>query len=71
MGYKGTLRAIEAAKRRQERESERRAREQAKLSAIEQARLEVEGYERHLVDKLGIARLIHQSRLSSTSSAST
>ena len=48
MGYKGTLRAIEAAKRRQERESERRAREQAKLSAIEQARLEVEGYERHL-----------------------
>lgn len=48
MGYKGTLRAIQAAERRQERESERRAKEQAKLSAIEQARLEVESHEREL-----------------------
>jgi hypothetical protein len=48
MGYKGTLRDIQAAQRRQERESERRAKEQAKLSAIEQARLEVEDHERHL-----------------------
>lgn len=55
MGYRGTLRAIQAAERRQQRElqqrlheSERRAREQAKLSAIEQARLEVESHERDL-----------------------
>jgi hypothetical protein len=48
MGYKGTLRAIQAAERRQERESERRAKEQAKLSTIEQARLEVESHEREL-----------------------
>ena len=48
MGYKGTLRAIQAAERRQQRESERRAKDQARLSAIEQARLEVESHEREL-----------------------
>ena len=55
MGWKATLRAMEADKRRQERESqkrqrelEQRAKEQAKLSAIEQARLEVETFENHL-----------------------
>lgn len=49
------MRAIQAAERRQQREAqkrlrelERRAREQAKLSAIEQARLEVEAYENRL-----------------------
>src|SRR5882724_8135046 len=52
MGPKGTLRSYEATVRRQERESqkrqrelERRAKEQAKLSALEQARLEVDTYE--------------------------
>ena len=55
MGWKATLRAMEADKRRQERESqkrqrelEQRAKEQAKLSAIEQARLEVETFENQL-----------------------
>lgn len=61
MGYRGTLRAIQAAERRQQRESqqrlreaERRAREQAKLSAIEQARLEVEEYEHQLAVLLSV-----------------
>jgi hypothetical protein len=47
-----TLRAIQAAERRRQREAQKRqrqldrqARAQAKLSAIEQARLEVETYE--------------------------
>jgi len=55
MGWKGTLKAIQAAERRQQRDSqkrlrelERQAKEQAKLSAIEQARLEVETYESEL-----------------------
>jgi hypothetical protein len=52
MGPKGTLRAYEAAVRRHEREAQkqqrelaRRAQEQAKLSVLEQARLEVDTYE--------------------------
>ena len=52
MGYSATLRAIQAAERRQQRgsqkrlrELERQTKEQAKLSAIEQARLEVETFE--------------------------
>lgn len=52
MGWKAALRAIEAQQRRQQREAqkrqrelERRANEQAKLSALEQARLEVETHE--------------------------
>ena len=55
MGWKGTLRAYEAAQRRQQRDAQKRQRElerqnkeQAKLSAIEQARLEVETYENRL-----------------------
>src|SRR6266568_7450395 len=55
MGYKATVRAMEAALRRQQRESKRRLREleaqakvQAKLSVIEQARLEVETFEKQL-----------------------
>jgi hypothetical protein len=55
MGWQVTMRAIQAAERRQQREAqkrlrelERRAREQAKLSEIEQARLEVETYENRL-----------------------
>jgi len=55
MGYQATIRAMEAAQRRQQRESQRRlrelerqAKEQAKLSAIEQARLEVETFEEQL-----------------------
>jgi hypothetical protein len=52
MGWKGTLRAMEAAQRRKQRDAQKRQRElerqnkeQAKLSAIEQARLEVETHE--------------------------
>jgi len=52
MGHSATLRAIQAAERRQQRDSQKRLRElerqakgQAKLSAIEQARLEVETFE--------------------------
>lgn len=52
MGWKATLKAIQAAERRQQRDAqkrhrelERQAKEQAKLSAIEQARLEVETFE--------------------------
>lgn len=55
MGPRGILRALEADERRRQREAqkhqrelERRHREQAKLSAIEQAHLEVETYENHL-----------------------
>src|SRR5947199_10856666 len=55
MGPRGTLRALEADERRRDREAqrsqrelERRNRDQAKLSAIEQARLEVETYENRL-----------------------
>jgi hypothetical protein len=55
MGWQGTLRAIRATERRQQREAqkrqrelERRAKDQAKLSAIEQARLAVETYENQL-----------------------
>jgi len=52
MGWKGTLKTIQAAERRQQRDAqkrlrelERQSKEQAKLSAIEQARLEVATYE--------------------------
>jgi hypothetical protein len=55
MGPTGLLRALEAEERRrqrtaqkQQRELERRKREDAKLSAIEQAHLEVETYENNL-----------------------
>src|SRR5262245_35537608 len=55
MGWKGTLKAIQAAERRQQRDAqkrlrelERQSKEQAKLSAIEQARLEVETFEGRL-----------------------
>jgi hypothetical protein len=55
MGWKATLKAIQAAERRQQRDAqkrlrelERQAKEQAKLSAIEQARLEVDTFENGL-----------------------
>jgi hypothetical protein len=55
MSWKATYRAIQAAERRQQRDAQRRlrelerqAKEQAKLSAIEQARLEVERFENQL-----------------------
>jgi len=55
MGWQATVRAMEAAARRQQREEqkrqrelERRAKQQAKLSALEQARLEVETHENQL-----------------------
>ena len=55
MGWKGTLKAIQAAERRQQRDAqkrlrelERQSKEQTKLSAMEQARLEVETYENGL-----------------------
>src|SRR5579859_7396969 len=55
MGPKGTLRSIEAATRRAERDAQRRqrelekrAKEQAKLSELEQARLEVDTYENRI-----------------------
>jgi hypothetical protein len=61
MGWKATLRAMEAAKRRQQRESQKRqreleqcAKEQAKLSAIERAYLEVETFENRLDGLLSI-----------------
>lgn len=61
MGWKATLRAMEAAERRRQRESQRyqreldkRAVEQAKLSSIEQARLEVERFENQLDSLLSI-----------------
>jgi hypothetical protein len=55
VGYKATIRAMQAAERRQQRDAqkrfrefERRAKEQAKLSAIEHARFEVEAFENRL-----------------------
>ena len=55
MGWKSTMRAMEAAARRQQREAkkrqrelERQTKEAAKLSAMEQARLEVETYDNAL-----------------------
>jgi|SRR5882724_529814 len=61
MGWKATVRAMEATQRRQQRDSQRRqreleqrAKEQAKLSAIEQARLEVETFENRLDGLLSI-----------------
>jgi hypothetical protein len=55
MGWKAELRAMEAAQRRQERDAKRRqrelerqAKEVAKLSAMDQARLEVETYDNAL-----------------------
>jgi len=65
MGPKGTLRAIQAAERRRQREAqtrlrelERHAKEQAKLSAIEQARLEVETYE----NRVELLRSVHKEQ---------
>ena len=61
----GTLRAIQAAERRRQREAQKRVRElerqakgQAKLSAIEQARLEVETYE----NRVELLRSVHKER---------
>ena len=55
MGWQATVREMEREERRQEREAlrrqkelERQAKEQAKLSAIEQAHLEVSTYENRL-----------------------
>jgi hypothetical protein len=52
MGWKGTLREMEAANKRQQRDAqkrqrelERQAKEMAKMSQAEQARLEVETFE--------------------------
>jgi hypothetical protein len=65
MGPKGTLRAIQAAERRGQREAKRRlrelerqAKERAKLSAIEQARLEVETYE----NRVELLRSVHKEQ---------
>jgi len=65
MGPKGTLRAIQAAERRRQceaqkylRELERQAKEQAKLSAIERARLEVETYE----NRVELLRSVHKEQ---------
>jgi hypothetical protein len=61
MGWQATFRAVQAAERRlvrdsqkRHRELERRAKEQAKLSGIEQARLEVEKFENQLDGLLSI-----------------
>ena len=61
MGYQATIRAMQAAERRQQRDAqkrfrelERQTKEQAKLSAIEQARLEVETFENQLEVLLSI-----------------
>ncbi len=63
MGWKGELRALEAAQRRQQREAqkrlcelERQAKEEAKLSAMEKARLEVETFENRLELLLSVHR---------------
>src|SRR3954463_1625727 len=55
MGWRGAIRAVQAAERRAQRDAQRRfkelqrrAKEHAKLSALEQARLEVETYENHI-----------------------
>jgi hypothetical protein len=65
MGWKGTLRAMEAAQRRQQREAQKRQRElerqnkeQTELSAIEQARLEVETHE----NKLEVLLSVHKEQ---------
>jgi hypothetical protein len=65
MGYKATIRAMEAAQRRQQRDAQKRQRElerqnkeQAKLSAIEQARLEVETHE----NKLEVLLSVHKEQ---------
>jgi len=65
MGWKGTLRAMEAAQRRQQRDAQKRQRElerqnkeQAKLSAIEQAQLEVETHE----NKLEVLLSVHKEQ---------
>lgn len=61
MGWRATIRAIEAAERRAQREEQRRFRElqrlskeHAKLTALEQARLEVDTYENQLEVLLSI-----------------
>jgi hypothetical protein len=61
----GTLRAIQAVERRWQREAqkqmrefEHRTKEQAKLSAIEQARLEVETYE----NRIELLRSVHKEQ---------
>jgi hypothetical protein len=61
MGWKGTIRAIQAAKRRAQRDAQRRfkelqrrTKEQAKISALKQARLEVETYENRIEVLLSI-----------------
>lgn len=61
MGWKATLRAMEAAERRQQRESQRRQREldqraveRAKLSVMEHARFKVEQFENQLNGLLSI-----------------
>jgi hypothetical protein len=61
----GTLRAIQAAERRRQREAqrqgrewERQAKQRAKLSAIEQARLEVETYE----SRVELLRSVHKEQ---------
>jgi len=61
MGWKSQFRATQATERRQQRDAqkrfrelERQAKEQAKLSAIEQARLEVESFESGLEVLLSI-----------------
>jgi tellurite resistance protein len=55
MSWKGTIRAIQAAERRTQRDAQRRfrelqrqAKEQAKLSVLQRARLEVETYENRI-----------------------
>ena len=55
MGYQATVRAMAAAERRQQRDAkkrqrelERQSKEMAKLSALEQARLEVDTFENNL-----------------------
>lgn len=65
MGTKGTLAAIWAAERRRQREVQKRLRElerqakaRAKLSAIEQARLEVETYE----NRIELLRSVHKEQ---------
>jgi hypothetical protein len=61
MSSNATIRAMEAAQRRQQREAQRRARElerqakeQAKLSAIDRAHFEVEIFEDQLVELLSV-----------------
>lgn len=63
MGWQATLRAIEAAERRQQRELKRRQRElehrakqQAKLSELERARLEVETFDDRIHELLSLHR---------------